>query len=411
VNPDFARVERALSSCDVIGYVNFGAIDRHWKARLAEAGRLDRYNETWGVAHLISGFRQFEGAGVGISFERGDARTTVCCFGSGLDGGIAGALTRAAPLKSLRYVGSDACIYAGVSLGSLSQTCSDLTVAVTKYCELMAGDADEIWWFPAVQGMLGTAQDILPAFGGEVAAAAWIPGGLDVPPAALMVEVKDKEAAVDAVEDMLHGILDAGGGRLTMDEARYEGVEIISLDGVPQVIPAVAIVGDFLVVATNPSVIEDMIDTLTEGPHLGEADGYKRYVASIPGDAAITVYIDVKRIFEFGWPIVAEMTGARRRAEGTFKAIGELGQAFSPLGIKVLGSENGATLVSRSANGGLAVVPLFAGFAVVPIRVGVDVGGLGPVDEEFDPREEFEPEIVDHDEVEEAEEEIEPENE
>jgi len=331
------------------------------------------YNRSWGMARAVCGFEEFEGIGVGVSFGPGDGSTTMCCFGSGVQGGIAGALTRAAPLKSLRYIDADACFYTALSLGSLSQTYSDFVATVAKSCELLGGDPDDVRGFhegvAAIEEFLGRdlAKEVFPALGGEVAVAAWIPGGLDVPPAALMIEVKDKEAVGKIVDDALAALIE-DAGLVEAERKTYEGVEIVSLDGVPHVIPAVAFVGDFLVVATNPSVIEDMIDTLAEGPHLDQADGYKRYVASIPGNAAITVYIDVKRIFDFGWPIVAEMTGARRRAEGTFKAIGELGQAFSPLGIKVFGSENGVTLVSRSANGGLAAGPFLAGVATIPVR-------------------------------------------
>jgi len=297
----------------------------------------------------------------------------MCCFGSGVQGGIAGALTRAAPLKSLRYIDADACFYTALSLGSLNQTYSDFVATVAKCCEVLGGDPDDVRGFhegvAAIEAFLGRdlAKDVLPAFGGEVAVAAWIPSGLDVPPAVLMIEVKDKEAVGKIVDDALAALIE-DAGLVEAERKTYEGVEIVSLDGVPHVIPAVAFVGDFLVVATNPSVIEDMIDTLAEGPHLDQADGYKRYVASIPGDAAITVYIDTKRIFGFGWPMAVQMIGTPPEAARMLKAVGELGGALSPLGVKVIGSEEGITVTSRSANGGLApdvFVASASGFMVV----------------------------------------------
>ncbi len=358
-NPRFQQVERALAGADVMGYVDIGAIDHQQKKSRMARGRIASYNRTWGMARAVCGFEEFEGIGAGVSFGPGDGSTTICGFGTGAEGGIAGALTRAAPLKSVRYVDADACFYTALSLGSLSQTYSDFILTAAKCCEVIGTDPDDLWWIhetvDAIEAFLGRdlAKDVLPAFGGEVAVAAWIPGGLDVPPAALLIEVKDKEAVVDIVEDLLAAILEAGDGLIEAERKTYEGVEIVSVDGVPQVIPAVAFVGDFLVVATNASVIEDMVDTLAEGPHLGEAEGYKRYVASIPGDAAITVYIDTKRIFAFGWPMAVQMIGTPPEAARTLKAVGELGGALSPLGVKVIGSEEGVTLVSRSANGGL----------------------------------------------------------
>ena len=122
-------------------------------------------------------------------------------------------------------------------------------------------------------------------------------------------------------------------------------------------------------VATKASVIEDMIGTLAEGPHLGEVEGYKHYVASIPGDAAVTCYVDTKRIFEFGWPMAVQMIGTPPEAARTLKAVGEMGGALSPLGVKVIGSEDGVTLVSRSANGGLGPGGLLAGATSLLVAV------------------------------------------
>ena len=416
-NPWFAEVERALPGADVIGYINLGAIDRQVRVYLVDEEDVEEdYQAGWGVFHAISGFDCVEAAGIGMTFGPGDGSTTICAFGRGFYGGVTGALTCGAPLKSVRYVGDDACFCLAFSLGSLSQVYKDTVATVAECCEALGGDPDEVWWFhesvEVIEELLGRdlAREVLPALGGEVAVAAWIPSGLDVPPGALMIEVKDEEAVVDIVEDMLAAVIEAGGGEIGMDESWYEGVEIISLDGVPFVIPAVAFVGDFLVVATNPSVIEDMIDTLAEGPHLGEAEGYKRYVASMPGDAAVTLYLDAKRIFEFGWPFAVAMMGEDPEAAGPLKAIGELGQALSPLGVKVFGNEEGITVTSRSANGGLGTASFLAAVMTVS-TVTVEARAAGPADIDFGRPEGFEPQVVDHEEAEEVEVEIEPEGE
>ena len=369
VNKGFADVRQALGKADLLAYVNVGAFVRRDEEAMAEY-EYDAAFDTWGRLRATTGFTRLSAIGFGVALRPEGGTTTIRVSGDGPRGGMfAGLARKAPPLKSTEYVAEDAAFFAAVSLGSLSQAYADFTTALKRFYEASPQRYRERpkEAIAAIEGALEMklAEELLPAFGGEVTVAAWIPGGLDVPPAAMMVEVKDEATVEKFVGRVLELIGEATEGEVTMTAHRYEGVQITSLDGVPMVIPAVAIVGDFLVVATNPSVIEDMVDTLAEGKHLGQSDGYKRYVSSLPGDAAITMYVDARRIFEYGFPLLTARVGGDEEEQASLKALEALGQCLSGFGMKVVGDENGITVTSRSANGGLEPMSLLGGIVAM----------------------------------------------
>jgi hypothetical protein len=224
--------------------------------------------------------------------------------------------------------------------------------------------------------------EILPAFGGEIAVVAWVPQGLTIPPAAVMIEVKDKKAAGEMVARVLALMEEESGGEIETESGEAEGVAITLVHGVPMVEPAVGIVGDFLVIATNRSVIEGMVNTRAEGKQLAESAGYARYVSAIPGDATITLYVDTPRIVNAGLPLLKEYLEVDEEDAGPFAAIEKLAGALSPFGMKIIGNDEGITITSRSDNGGLAPVAVFG--AVVVLSAGPLSGELGPDEMMFD---------------------------
>jgi hypothetical protein len=173
-------------------------------------------------------------------------------------------------------------------------------------------------------------------------------------------------------------IKEATAGTITPETKMVGGVKVRTVPGVPMVTPAVAVVGDFLVVATHPDVVQSMIDTAAGGKDLGQSADYRRYVSSLPGDATVTVYVALKRLFDFGYPLlvnhVAAIEGAGPdEAEpgtsmGAVKALGSFGECLSGLGIKISGDEKGVTVSSRSRNGGLGVMSLLGAAMFVPVK-------------------------------------------
>jgi hypothetical protein len=422
-NPWFVKVEQALSGADFIEYFSVGGMDRKARKYLIDEEDVpEDYQEGWGVFHVVSGFDPLEAVGVGMTFGSEGGGTTIRLVGDGPHGGIFGALARKPPvLKSLAYLDQETAVFFALNVGDLSQVYNDVVAIVQRIDATMADGEDRVAAFKEAVASLGqllgmdVEKKLLPAFGGEVAIAGWIPGGLEVPPCAALIEIKDNETIGAFVDRVLELVPDIAGVPFEVERVTHEGVEIVSLKGVPQVTPAVAIVGDFLVVASKPSVIEGIVDTRAEGPRLGEADGYKQYVSSIPGDAAITLYVDAKRIADFAWPIFAARMGLPVAGAGgpdgfpdgfhgggggfsaiglVAAAIGELRQALSPYGMKVAGDEGGITITTRSANGGLGSMPMLSAIMSMPIMLRAEAVGGFVEEEEFIEEEQEEGEDV-----------------
>jgi hypothetical protein len=370
-NEHFVKVRAGLGDADLVAYVNIGVISRRMHEQFIEDDWEEFYEESWGAFHIVSGFEPLEAVGYGVALGPEGGSTTIHLSGDGPHGGIFGVLARKAPpLKSVKYVSEDAGFFMGVSLGSLSQIYEDFVAVADAF----AWDYEEVSQDVAavIEAALDTELDeALAAFGGEVAVAAWVPEALTIPPAAVMIEVKDKAAVAKMVARTFETIKEATAGTITVETKMVGGVKVLTVPGVPTVTPAVAIVGDFLVIATDPDVVESMIDTAAGGKNLGESADYRRYVSSLPGDATVTVYVALKRIFEFGYPLLvehlAEFEGEDPDEPGPgtsmswVKALGAFGECLSGLGIKVSGDEKGVTVSSRSRNGGLGPTGLLGG--------------------------------------------------
>ena len=367
-NEHFVKVRAALGDTDLVAYVNIGAISRRAHEERIEDDWEELYEETWGIFHLVMGFDPLEAVGYGVALGPEGGSTTIHLSGDGPHGGIFGVLARKAPpLKSIKYVSEDAGFFMGVSLGSLSQVYEDFVAVADAF----AWDYEEVC--EDIVAVIEPALDMeveeaLAAFGGEIAVAAWVPEALTIPPGAVMIEVKDKAAVAKMVARAFETIKEATAGTITAETKMVGGVKVLTVPGVPMMTPAVAIVGDFLVIATDPDVVESMIDTAAGGKNLGQSADYRRYVSSLPGDATVTVYVALKRIFESGYPLLVEYVenvgdidpdevGAGTPMSAV-KALGAFGECLSGLGITVSGDEKGVTVSSRSRNGGFGATPL-----------------------------------------------------
>jgi len=173
---------------------------------------------------------------------------------------------------------------------------------------------------------------------------------------------------------------------------------------------------DLVIYGHSPGIDADMligagavkrvIDTASGGKCLEENADWQQYVERLPGKATITVYVAVKRLVEFGRPVLA----AKMQREGggpgfgpsfaglVIKALMELGECASGFGLKVVGDTGGVTVVSSSRHNGIdpVLVPVLTAslYSVrMDVRGGVeelpgpppppDRGGLIDEGEEF----------------------------
>ncbi len=381
----FVKVQAAIGAADVVGYLNAAALIERSRQQAVEHGWGEYFKQNWAIVEAITGLDSsaFLAVGMGMTFAPEGGTTAVHLAVDGGKGGIFGVLARKAPpLKSVRYVADDAAFYAACSLGALEKVYAEFLSALQKWDEAMGqGDVHHahVGARPDFERSIKQIEEVLDlrldekflaAFGGEVAVAAWVPEALTIPPAAVMIEVKDKAAVAKMVARVFEMVKEATAGTITPETKMVGGVKVQTVPGVPQVTPAVAIVGDFLVVATHPDVVENMIDTAAGGKDLGQSADYRRYVSSLAGDATVTVYVALKRLFDFGYPLLVnhvaaiEGQGPDEAEPGSsmsaVKALGAFGECLSGLGIKVSGDEKGVTVSSRSRNGGLGSTSLLS---------------------------------------------------
>jgi hypothetical protein len=276
-----------------------------------------------------------------------------------------------------------------VNAGSLSQLYDDLLDVMTAYDEAAGWNALD--GFKADVADLGDLlgldieKDVLPVFGGEVVVASSVPATLAIPPAVAMVEIKDKAAAAKLVAKALGMIDELAEEEIKLTETTFEGVKITTIAVDPMVTPSVAIVGDFLVVGTHPNAIKKLITTKAGGGKtLADDADFKKYVGGLPGNAPITLYVSVKRIFESGYPIVAGLAPHDPDFDSYMSilidALGMLGDSFSGFGMTIAGDKEGVVVRNLAPNGGIIPGTVAGGASVALIAyytftVGWEDGG------------------------------------
>jgi len=350
----YVEVSEFLADADVGAYLNYGAVDRLARDHFGDEDPEGYYAWTWGRFLEIAGFRRIEAAGVGLTFGPEGCETKARCWGRGPHGGIFGVVAQdPKPLKSIKYIAGDASIYMAFNVGAEAAThAAALEIlrqidegAVEHIQAVLQGDRDE------------EEKDMLAPFAGEIAGAAWALRKGIVPKAALMFELKEPKTGGELAEQVFERLRQRVDAEAESTTSTHEGVTIRSIEGLDSVVPSVAVVGDFLVVATEPGVIEGMVDTLAEGTHLGRSKAYTAYVTSIPGDAALTFYADTRSAHEAVVRYLVESAGvdmdeALRTLRGV-AAYMAVGEALSPFGMKVLRNKDGVTARCRSANGAI----------------------------------------------------------
>lgn len=339
----YADVRRALRGADVQIYFDAGVFIR--KA-------LEEGDEEAAAWMEVFGLDRLRAVGVGLGVGPTGGTTTLRLTTEGRPAGFLGALVRGGgPIKSLKYVPEDAGLYYVLnfeSLLGLYREFADGLEAVSDELDLMAYE-EFIEGVEDLEALLGMEleDDVLAGFGGEIALSAKIPEALGVPPAALLIEVEDKAAVEKFVARVLE-LLEAFAGELETTTAKHKGVEITTVLASPELTPGVAVLDDFLVVATHPGVIRSMLDTAAEGTNIGTSKDYLAAMAGLPTEGAAMMYLDVRGLFEFLFPVVAAKAPPDGRGGELINELGSLGEHLSGFGVVLTGDESGLTYRTHS---------------------------------------------------------------
>ncbi len=340
----YADVRRALRGADVQIYFDAGVFIR--KALKEGDEEAAAWMEVFGVDKLRA-------VGLGLGVGPTGGTMTLRVGTEGAPAGFLGAFVRGGgPIKSIKYVPEDAGLYYVLNFDSLLGLYKEFAAglkAVSDELDLFAYEefTDGVENLEALLGM-ELEKDVLAGFGGEIALSAKIPEALGIPPAALMIEVKDK-ATVEKLVARVMELLEAFAEELETTTATHKGVEITTVLASPQLTPGVAVLDDFLVVATHPGVIRDMLDTAAEGTNIGTSKDYLAAMAGLPTEGAAMMYLDVKALFEFLFPLVAVKAPRHGPAAGgLIKELGSLGEHLSGFGVVLTGDESGLTYRTHS---------------------------------------------------------------
>ena len=283
----YAEFRKAVGEVDVELFVDVPAVLRD-----ATEG-----NDEARAAISRMGFDHVRSVGWGMLLNESGSLGTLRVATDAPPGGLLALLGRASgDPKSLRYVPQDAAFYMSLRFGSLLEAYQ----ALLQLAQQATGEAEP----PAIPGLgdleemleMDLEEEILPAFGGELAVAVWLNTGAPMPSGVVALEVKDKAAAEKLVEKVLALIVDAYGDEVEVSSDQYEGTTIRTLELSEMVSPSCAVVGDFLVVGENPETVETVIHTMTKGPGLDTSDAYKQAMARIGGSGGFTTYMDVNTL-------------------------------------------------------------------------------------------------------------------
>jgi hypothetical protein len=341
-NAWYADVKRALAGSDVQVYFNAGMfIQKGIEEGPEEAAA---WMEAFGLDKL-------RGIGFGSAMGPGGGDATVRLATDGAPAGLLGAFAKAGgPIDSLAYVPGDAGFYYVLNFESLKAIYDQFATTLQSVSEKLATDSFE--QFTAGIGQIETVlgmklDDVLASFGGEIAVYAKIPEALGIPPAAVLIEIKDKAKVEQFVARVLE-LLGSADEAVKTTTTTYGTTEITTVLAAPQITPGVAVLDRFLVISTHPDVIRSVIDTAAKGPNLGANEQYRAATAGLPGEPVGLMYVDLKGLYEFVFPLIAASVHPPERLEGLFADLGGLGEHLSGVGITLTADASGFTYRKHS---------------------------------------------------------------
>lgn len=279
----YTEFRRVVGETDAEFFVNLPAV-------LRDATEDDEEAKA-GVERM--GFHHVRSVGWGTRLDEDGSLGTLRIATDAPPGSIAALFGRATgDPKSLRYVPEDAAFYASLRFGSLLE----LYRATLTIAQQATGETEPppIPGLDEIEHLLGMdlEQEILPAFGGELAAAAWLASGATMPSGAVALEVRDKATVEKLIKEVLVLIEDTAGDELEVSPDIYDGVKITTAEVSEMVAPSCAIVGDFLVVGINPDAVETVIDVFTDQSGLDKSAACRRAISRVGGSGGFTSYMD-----------------------------------------------------------------------------------------------------------------------
>jgi len=360
-NAGYADVKRALGQADFSIYVNLGAIIARAVAENDEAAPM-----WWAV-----GFSKLRAIGFGTTIgPDGSATSTMRLTTGGPPDGMLGLIARPGePFTSLKHTPREAGLYYAVDVGSPEELYTKL-ISMVEEIEVQTAEVhieefeEGVAQLEALLGMK-LEEEILPAFGGEIALYAKVPEALGIPPAALMIEVTDKETVerlVQRVFDLI-GTLGEDAPRLT--KAEHKGVEITTVLAAPMISPAVAVLDDYLVVGTSPAAVRSVIDA-GPGNNIEAREDFRTTMAGLPTSGCAMAYVDLRAVYEFVFPLLAAAAPDDGPPAELMQALGALGEHLGGFGAVVAGDESGLTYRMHSKSALLESAMIVGPVVIVP---------------------------------------------
>ncbi|MBN1916479.1 MAG: DUF3352 domain-containing protein [Verrucomicrobia bacterium] len=359
-NVSYANVRKAVGASDLTVYVNLGKFVQDAIEKNAEAA-------TW---LPVFGFDKLSAVGFGTKLGAdGSGTTVVRLVTTGEPVGWLGMMAQpGGTFKSLKRVPSSTGLYMAANMGSpeeiyerfgeMMKVASE-TTGGPQYEEFTAG-------LEQIEVALGMSltEDVLPAFGGEMAMAVRVPEAVGIPPAAILLEVKDKEKAQVFVDRVLELVQTFGGdGGVRVMTAQYNGVDIDTIIAAPMISPAVALLDDFLVIGTSAETLRTIIDAGADGKTIEQRPDFVATMAGLPKTGTEVFYLDLREVYEFAFPIVASQIPAGGRGAELVTELGGIGQHLGGVGVMVSGDAGGLTYTAYSQKALLE--PLMLGSAAV----------------------------------------------
>jgi hypothetical protein len=360
-NTLYANVRKAVGASDLTVYVN---VSTPIEKALEEGGEPS-------TVLRVLGFDKLRAVGLGTKIGADGSGTTVMRLATaGKPGGLLGVAARpGGAFKSLKRAPRSTGLYAAANVGSLQDLYAQLMQIVQELGEHGGDMAEFDQGMAQIEAALGMSlsEDVLPAFGGEIALTVRVPEAIGVPPAAILIEVKDKDKVQQFVDRVLELVQSFGGdGGIRVLTRQYNGVDIDTVIASPMLSPAVAVLDDFLVVGTSAETVKGIIDAGQGGETIEQRPDFAATMGGLPKTGTGIFYLDLKEVYEFVFPIVASRIPPDGRGAELVAELGKLGEHLGGVGQVTSGDESGITYTLYSKKALLEPLVLGAAAVIMP---------------------------------------------
>jgi prepilin-type processing-associated H-X9-DG protein len=268
--------------------------------------------------------------------------------------------------KVMGYLPENTTYFFSVSLGDFAELWDGVMAAIGSIARETAGEAE---WRRMQRGLREVEQrlgfrireDLLAPFAGEIGVAAKVPETLGFPAVYILIEVKDAQAAEGLLKKVA-AVVERTGARLVTTEEQHRGVTVTSFSIVPPgaakgsvlipwLRPASAVVGDFLVIGLNATLVKKIVDVHEGGPSLKDDPDFKRVMANLSGGGGMISYANMKELYDYLYSSFAGMAAAQLGPDLTAK-LARAGKYFGLAVSCISSDEKGITYEAFSESGG-----------------------------------------------------------